>query len=545
MDREARLRKMVEDHPVAGAQEEDLWDPDPDDGGGAPQGLSLWHDQVIQGTDGRSYRVVWPEGRGQTATFPFSEGMSGLRLHDVETGQIVTGGNFITGGGEWFDLREGRIVDTRRLTGNQWEDFIRGGTVGAAGAGGRTFGEDVALLGQRQDFEAQEAEKNRRFTEEQNRLADAMGLTQQLLSDQRQADQWLVETLGRDPFRAATAGQGRVGVGTTPSQAFRGRLSEFAEADVPRTTPGQNLQEIEGVISQQEALIAGQPQRPIGLAHGGSAGGGALSRGVLVGEAGPEVVRKMPDGRIEVIPLVANAQGGGVFDVDGLDEPDTGLGRFGPLAPIFQHLGFEGAAPLATRTGEGFGNIFREPILGTGLGFPGATPGTAAETFGRLGTRPRLVFVPEQNAFFSIDAQGQTQAVGDRDRLIALGGNPEEAVFMPQSEFQKLGFGANVDDPFKTTSFAFDEGTGTFGERQPIFMPFDEGGTRGIFLPDPAQIANLWPTLDLATKNLVISAYGMANFGQTPQQTEAMLNERFGFFTPRGTATAAGTARLG
>lgn len=516
---------------------------------GGDSGLTSAVGRLVTTADGM-------RGRLGLATSGPSAGL--LFLSDPETGAVLgflpRGGglSFTTETGELIEVDgQGNILGSRNIPASMFFGSAAGG------GGGRTFGEEEALLGQRQTFEAEQAGLNRELQLRLQRLSEANQLTQTLAGLQGQARDLVAETMGRDPFRGAVRAQGGVGAGITPLENFRGELRGVAGADIPQVGGEATLPQIEATIGQQRGLLENVPRAPIGLRglpHGGiidmerdgstfrvkprdrPAFDAPAGAGVLVGEEGEEVVRRSANGQIEIIPLVARAQGGATL---GTERPSTALGAFQGLRPIFEAAGFSGEAPIGQRVPPAFGSLFGAPLTGRGIGLPTPAPGRTAEIFQQLGTTPRLIFVPEMDTFFQIDPSGEGQIIGNAERLVELGGNPTNAFTVPLAEAEEMGFRPSTQGAFEQESLAFQPQAGQFGAQQPIFSPLDIGESRGLFLPDPAQLAAVWPTLDPDTKRLAISAYGLGGVSQE------QLERRMGFFTPRGTGGAARTALLG
>lgn len=200
-----------------------------------------------------------------------------------------------------------------------------------------------------QEFQTGEREAGQEFTAEQAELArqnqlrtqaigELGGLRRQLVSAQQQANQWLAETLGKDPIRAATRLQGGVQVGRTPMQAYRGQLQRLASQQMPEVDVMGDVGELIAAVGGQQgraqmpqAPRLGVPTAPVGMTGGGTvemvrdAGGtfvinqdaatpdltGATGIGIKVGERGEEIVHiKENPFSVEVIPVVARGQGG-------------------------------------------------------------------------------------------------------------------------------------------------------------------------------------------------------------------------------------------
>ncbi|HAM40565.1 MAG: hypothetical protein A2W00_13315 [Candidatus Eisenbacteria bacterium RBG_16_71_46] len=470
---------------------------------------------------GEGFRELVIDGRGNIQT---EQGLSQPEIEAIQMG---------------LDYRAGSAGRTALVGG------------GAGGGGGRTFGEDISFL-ERQAaleeaaaererlFEAEQAQKNRDLQIRLQRLDDAMRLSTTLAGLQENARNLVAETMGRDPFRGAVRAQGGIGAGFTPMQQFRSQLRGVASAPIPTISGEAGLPEIEGTIAAQNRLIEQVPTAPIGirgLAQGGKIGEKDMpvGAGVLVGETAPEVLRFGKNGEIEVIPLIGGAQGG----LRAAAGASTDLGAFQGLRPLFEHVGIRGEAPIGVRTAPAYGSMFQTPFVGRGIGFPTSAGSRTSEIFRQLGTTPRLMYVPEFDTFFSMDPSGETQIVGNAQRLIELGGDPTEAFIVPRDEAKELGSFGNQAQPYQAESLAFEPLAGQFGQQSPIFSPFDMGESRGLYLPDPALLASLWPTLDPDTQRLAISAYGLGGV------SEEQLLRRMNFFTPRGTGSAARTATLG
>jgi hypothetical protein len=68
-------------------------------------------------------------------------------------------------------------------------------------------------------------------------------------------------------------------------------------------------------------------------------------------------------------------------------------------------------------------------------------------------------------------------------------------------------------------------------------LDFPEG--KDFLLPAARQLANIFRTMSADTRNVILSAFGVAGQGR-----ESFLEE-LNFFTPKGGATRAGAAAFG
>lgn len=201
-----------------------------------------------------------------------------------------------------------------------------------------------------QAFTSEEAQKAREFSERENRLRDAQDLIA-MLSQQRieagresvLARESAIDAIGRSPFRGAIQAQGVLGAGTDPHDRLRRQLGGFADEllafsreSLPVFDPGASTGELEEFAATARRDLRSfptQPQRPFGLAHGGTvtargrrspsvlnmergADGvfdveqGGTGFGVLVGRNDDELAEFMPDGSVRFVPIMGAASHG-------------------------------------------------------------------------------------------------------------------------------------------------------------------------------------------------------------------------------------------
>jgi len=210
------------------------------------------------------------------------------------------------------------------------------------------------------------------------------------------------------------------------------------------------------------------------------------------------------------------------------------------LAPMWDDLGF---VPIGTRFPAAYGGMLGSPLEGRGLGFPTENLGGAAETFGALGTKPRLIYAYDPSGqqgatFLYVSPDGVVQTIGSGERTQQLGFNTTDAVMMTIPEAQQLGYSGagpgNFPLPLEGSPL-FDQ-AGEFAPMQPIFSPINEAESLGFYLKDPRLLASMWRYLDPDTKKYFTDAYGVANI------SEDRLNRVIGFNTPRGTANVLSPA---
>lgn len=421
---------------------------------------------------------------------------------------------------------------------------------------------DMGMLRARLDAEAAEGRLSREFQARQDFLQSASQLALGYADLQRQAQQWLAETVGRDPSRAAVAMQGGVGIGVTPTETFRGALTQTANTPAPTVDPFAPLPQLEQQVGTlREAVGQGLPQQPAalrGMMHGGTvkpqqgAGGatfGGTGYGVLTGEeeggridGSAEMIHVKPDGTIEVIPI----QGGAV---QGATLSQGSLGELRPLAPIFERAGL-GGIPLSARGGAGW--LEPGPIQRSSSGFGSMREalegmGSQADTLRRLGISPGLIRDSTTGAIYRV-VNGQLQHIPSMGAFNTAFGsrttesNPMENVVnlrpdaIAQMGYQApnaLGFGEG-----RSASDIAQAGAGiqTF-TGEPLATQFRANATRttpivhpsGALLPDPMMFASIWGGLDDISRIAILSAYGVS--GYYPEQ----LEQRIQAFTPRGT----------
>jgi hypothetical protein len=416
---------------------------------------------------------------------------------------------------------------------------------GAAGGGGLSFEQRRQLeteergfrTGEReaqQAFSAEEAEKQRQFGLKRDAAAEAAGLIQQQTGLRDQARTLATQLFGKDVIRGGLAAQGALSIGQTPQRAFEEQLRGVAGEPIPEPLgAGATLaQQEEQAAGLRQTVRGGLPRPQPGFA-GGTEGTG---HGMLVGEAGPEVVEFTPQGTVRVIPLTRKAQGG-LEEFDPFAQTAPAIAR--GLQPAFQAIGFEGQIPLGQTGPQG------QAISGAfgSFGGEGLTlqPGRAAETFGMLGVRPSLLQAQGTDEFFFRSPEGDIRKIGGLLDVQRMGLNPEEATALPLAEIGEMGqFGGEPltgVPPAELRPFA--------QRAAPLRMPLsvdDQGlpdrSGPSIFLPAPRQLAGVWRTLDPDTKGLLQSAWRISGMSDEQQVRE------LGFFTPRGTASQFSTAAL-
>lgn len=443
------------------------------------------------------------------------------------------GGVFLTELGSHVEIdAEGRQRQSRILP------------TGGAGTGGLSFGERQQLAGEERAFEAEQADLQRQFNLKRDVADRAGALTRELVGLRDQARDLVTEQLGTDVLRGSLGAQGALTIGTTPARAQENVLRGVAAQPIPEALGPEaslsELQQREAELTQRTQGGLPRPGTPLGFA-GGTEGTG---QGMLVGEAGPEVVEFTPQGTVRVIPLTRKAQGGleefdpfeGIATTDPFEQTPAAIGR--SLEPVFRELGFGGAnvVPLG-QTGP-FGQSVAGAFGGPqGLQFD---PSQSAETFARLGVRPQLLQAEGRNEFFLRTPEG-IRPIGGLGEVGALGLSAEQVTVLPFSEITEMGPFAQprVTEAPPATLQPFAQ------EPAPLRLPLsvdaeglpDRGGP-SIFLPAPRQLAGIWRTLDPDTKALWGSAWALA--GKSREQAARELN----FFTPRGTASQFSTAAL-
>jgi hypothetical protein len=450
--------------------------------------------------------------------------------------RVPEGGVFMTALGSHVEIdAEGIQRQTRILP------------TGGAGGGGLSFGQRRQLeeeargfqseeAGLQRAFSAEEAEKQRQFGLRRDAASEAASLIQQQTGLREQARNLVTEMFGKDVIRGGLAAQGALSIGQTPQRAFEEQLRGVAAQPIPEPLGAQATlaEQEEQAAGLRQTVQGGLPRPQPGFA-GGTEGTG---HGMLVGEAGPEVVEFTPEGTVRVIPLTRKAQGG-------LEEFDPFAGTPAAIArglePVFREIGFDdpGLIPLGQTGAEG------QALSGAFGSFGGAglslQPGRAAETFGMLGVRPALLQAAGTDEFFFRSPEGDIRKIGGLLDVQRLGLNPEEATALPFEEIGELGqfSGEPLTEapPAELRPFA--------QRATPLRMPLsvdDQGlpdrSGPSIFLPAPRQLAGVWRTLDPDTKGLLQSAWQIS--GLSPEQAAREL----GFFTPRGTASQFSTAAL-
>jgi hypothetical protein len=388
-----------------------------------------------------------------------------------------------------------------------------------------------------------------------------MDLTRDLIGLQARANEIVGEEFGRDPFRGALLAQGAVPTGRSPHGAFLQRLRTLGQQDLGAPLTGEeSLPVIQERIGElEEKALPGLPRAPLGMAHGGIVRRRPLlghdsasanlqpGRAVLVGEGvngegirnqTAEVAEFMPDGSVRFIPLRGAAQEGGIVDIDAPD-PFAGVSLESEqvariIQPLFGALGMTDI-PIGTRAAFG---QFEEPVFGEfGGGLPRQDPSRAAETFSRLGTRPRVLQAAGRNEFFFRTPEGELQKIGGLAELNALRISPQDVAVMPFEQILEEGQFAGQR---RTEPEAFTD-RGPFAARSsPIFVPLgvDEAGLPdargpGIFLPAPRKLVAIWRQLDPETQDVAQSLYRLAGV------SDAQFNRELGFFTPGGARTPA------
>ena len=193
------------------------------------------------------------------------------------------------------------------------------------------------------------------------------------------------------------------------------------------------------------------------------------------------------------------------------------------LFPIFERLGLD-FVPVGGRTPSG---VLGQPAAGTArAGLPAPLGAESEELFQALGTEPTLIREAETGAFFWRNSAGELRKIGDASDLLTAGFDPRQAIELPTSEIR--GRVDTVQGIEQGEAFT-DISPNSFLSG-PIFSPLDEEQNVGIFLPNPNQLAALWPSLSEAERNLLISAYGLAG------TQEEELARSISFHTPGGLA---------
>jgi hypothetical protein len=466
-----------------------------------------------------------------------------------DTGEVIaafTPGTFLAPG-----LNQGVFIDESGSQG-----AVRSFTIPSGGGGGLSFEQRRQLeeeargfqreeAGEQRAFSAEEAEKQRQFGLRRDVSAEAASLIQQQTGLREQARNLVTEMFGKDVIRGGLAAQGALSIGQTPQRAFEEQLRGVAAEPIPEPLGAEaTIPELEEQAAGLRQTVRGGLPRPQPGFAGGTEGTG---RGMLVGEAGPEVVEFTPQGTVRVIPLTKRAQGGleefdpfaGAGTRDPFEQTAPAIAR--GLEPIFREIGFEDPAliPLGQTGAEG------QALSGAFGSFGGAglslQPGRAAETFGMLGVRPALLQAQGTDDFFFRSPEGDIRRIGGLADVQRIGLNPEEATALPLSEIGELGrFTEEVQmeaPPAELRPFA--------QRAAPLRMPLsvdDQGlpdrSGPSIFLPAPRQLAGVWRTLDPDTKSLLASAWEISGLSR-----EQAVRE-LGFFTPRGTASQFSTAAL-
>jgi len=251
---------------------------------------------------------------------------------------------------------------------------------------------------------------------------------------------------------------------------------------------------------------------------------GTTKTAVLVGEEGSQIapgtevmISDNQTGETEVIPL---SMGSGMGMQEGGSFSPTAIRQ--SLAPVYGALGFTGSGPGVNIAPEGYS---LQSVYGSG------------DIARRLGYQPRLIRAHDTGVTYFRDPSGNLRAV-----------SPE--VFQ-QSEFQQpnvfnvssgeLGGFGTIGSPLTAPPPLIEGGPQPFAQRPNVLFTPPETGS--VPLPDPRLLAGLWRFLDPATRNVLISAYGVAGFGR-PEQAEQTLLSTVRAFTPGGTGSRAG-ARLG
>jgi len=161
-------------------------------------------------------------------------------------------------------------------------------------------------------------------------------------------------------------------------------------------------------------------------------------------------------------------------------------------------------------------------------------PGTAFN----LGYRPRLIRNIETGAIGYVDAQGRQMGIGSMADFNRFGFQQSDVMNIAPGEGSLFGppGGLLRERP------QIEQSVRRYPTRAtPLITPPEAGS---IALPDPRMLAGIWRFLDPSTRNVLISAYGVAGLG-TPEQALREIEESTRFFTPTGTQTRAGSARFG
>ena len=377
---------------------------------------------------------------------------------------------------------------------------------------GRATRDYAAEQASQQAFEASQAQLDRDFRAEQERLdreqrerLDRLNaltaLTGQFVSAQSRARETLAG-LQSDPFRFAAALSGQSTVGTTPTEAFRNQLNAYINTPIPQANAG-DLASINAAIGQLQGLAAqGQPQAP-GVLQGlqGMAMGGSLQMGVapsfgtgksavLVGDGainGDEEVLLYDHmtGRAEVVPLSGGAQAGATFN------PAT-LKTIAPY--LYKDFGFTGV-PSVTRSSPGY-------IESLG----GSASGGLLNYAQQMGINPSLVRDASTGQIYSRQG-GFLRAITQPSE----GLRNQDVFNLTPAEIARLG---PVGAPGTTLESLINPSEmGTASAFGPVSVPFVQSGA---LLPAPYRIAGTLNRLRLTNPdiyNLILSAYGQAGFG--------------------------------
>ena len=578
--------------PVAGAQQDG--DPNlPDDfagGGDGSQETSLIGQYVMDYNTGRAGRLTMYEdsltlflvdGNGQRfpSAGPFIDGLQRVHLVNVD----------------------GRPTTSRSLRSDELQRF---GFVAQPQSAGRAppaysstrqaaldqqaWEEDQAQrnrdwqeaeAGRNRAFEREEADRARYNQERMTAIGEIGDLAVEAGRIKQQARDLRAQVLGTDQFRAAAFAAGGPTMGTTPVAAFR---NELLPAATSRTPTIDYAAALPALRRQQRNLTRfvgeGLPQAPVigGLAEGGVidmkkrpngkfaavSGAGAQGFSVLLGEGlngeglemGTAEIMTVKDDKITITPFAGGAAQGGEYTYPGTETSPSSLSQ--AIAPLLGAVGFN-EMPVYTRNAlTGMSGPFS--AQGYGQGVPRRRTGQAAEFLQRLGVNPRVIRDPNSGSTFYANAEGELFTIGagmqgGLEGLRRFGfGDARDVVSLTPQEMGEFGFsaagGGSIPAPLQTGDLSQIGmgGESSFGRfPAPIMLPvaYNESGepTSFIPLPDPsdAQFMARFRRMDEGTQNLVLDAYGFAGFGAQ----RALERQRY--FTPTGSASAAGAARLG
>lgn len=557
----------------------------PGGGGGGDSGLNFQSgQQVIDLTTGQILLV----GVGN---IPPGGGPPKITVFNPETGQTFPTGLFTTLTGTVFETRNSQqIGGTRTLTQSERASLgLGGGTGGGGGGGGGTVqsfsstqqgaafdretqlqilreqarlaaeqGEvaraaelenQIVLLERQQGFTADQNELSRENQQRISLMNNASQIAIGIANLQQQAKTLIAEREGTNPFRAALLAQGRSTGQSDPFRTFTRELQGAASTQIPQFDPNAPIEALRAqVTAGQNTLQAGlpQPATPLSAAEGGTFNMKQGAAGVLVGEAGPlgearpEVVRELPGGGFEVIPLTASAAHGGAFQAPSRDVDTDTLNAIRSISPIFRSLGFD-SVPLS-RPGPREDRTARIDLFSLGEGQNRAGPLTnTLSTLNRLGVQPSLVRDAGSGRVFQLD-NGVLKPFVSREQFLGGGFDFPSVVNVDTASLQGLeGFNTGFGRGQTAADLAGqrqDLVPETLGRGpQPLTQPLIDPLT-GVVLPDPGLIASMFRFLDPTTQFLIRSIYQGAGSSTTDFERRRL------FATPGGSAVQGLTAAL-